>query len=128
MWFVRRVRPTGGLVNFHAGSFFIWVLSSALALVLLGRMAGFEPAEIAGWNLLALCGTLYLAQGTGIALYFLAKLPPLLRITMNIGVLILFFSPGINVALMGILTALGIAENWLPLRAAERAGPPTPEA
>jgi hypothetical protein len=119
MWFVRRVRPAGGLINFHAGPFFIWILSFALGIVLLGRMVHIEPAEIAGWNLLALCGTLYLAQGIGITLYFLMKLPPLLRIAMNIGVVILFFNPGINVLLLGILILLGIAENWLPMRVAK---------
>jgi hypothetical protein len=79
-------------------------------------MGGIEAVEIAGWNILALCGILYLAQGGGIALYFLIKLPPLLRIAANVGAILMLFSPGINALFLGSLTLVGIAENWFPLR------------
>jgi hypothetical protein len=115
-WLFRHVRPSGGLISFHVDSFLIWILSAALGLVLAGRAGGIEAAEIAGWNLLALCGILYLAQGGGIALYFLIKLPPVLRIAANVGLVLMLFSPGINALLLGSLTLVGIVENWFPLR------------
>jgi hypothetical protein len=126
--FVRRTRqnaygaqqPAEGLISFHAGPALIWVFSLALGIVLGGSMGKIELIEIAGWNLLTLCGMIYLAQGIGIGLYFLVKLPPLLRIVVTIGVFFLFFRPGINMIFFISLILLGIVENWLPLRAAKQ--------
>jgi hypothetical protein len=115
-WLFRHVRPAGGLISFRTGSFLIWILSAALGIVLTGRMLGVDAAEIAGWNLLALCAILYLAQGGGIALYLLVKLPPVLRIAVHVGVVILIFTPGLNAVVLGALILLGIAETWIPLR------------
>jgi hypothetical protein len=99
-------------------------------MILLGKAANFELLEIGAWNILVLCAILYLAQGGGIALYFLIRLPPFFRIIVNLAILLLLLKPGINAMLLAILVFAGILENWVPLRAQEhtKGSPPTPEA
>jgi hypothetical protein len=127
--FIRRKRPEGSLASFHVRPECIWALSLSLLAVVLGLNFGIAPLEIAGWNILVLCAILYLAQGGGIAVFFLARLPAGLRFVLNLGILVLLLSPGINAAFMGILILLGVAENWAPFRASKSSGPPpTPEA
>jgi hypothetical protein len=126
---IRRQRPAGSLAAFHVRPECVWALSLSLLAVVAGLHLGNEPLEIAGWNILVLCAMLYLAQGGGIAVFFLARLPAGMRFALNLGVLALILSPGINVVFMGALILLGIAENWAPFRASKPNGPPpTPGA
>jgi hypothetical protein len=126
---IRRRRLTGSLALFHVRPEFVWALSLSLLAVVAGLHFGIELLEIAGWNILVLCVILYLAQGGGIAVFFLARLPPGMRFALNLGVVALLLSPGINVVFMGALILLGIAENWAPFRASKPNGPPpTPGA
>jgi hypothetical protein len=128
-WLIRRERPDMGLVNFKNGQFLIWILSASLGAVLAGKITGIVAIEAGAWNILALCVILYLAQGGGIALYFLVKLPPFYRIVVNLALLILLFRPGINAVFLGALVLAGIIENWVPLRAfGSQGSPPTPGA
>jgi hypothetical protein len=127
--FVRRKRPEGSLASFHVRPECIWALSLSLLAIVLGLNFGVAPLEIAGWNILVLCAILYLAQGGGIAVFFLARLPAGMRFALNLGILVLLLSPGINAAFMGILILLGVAENWAPFRVSKSSGPPpTPGA
>jgi hypothetical protein len=127
--FIRRKRMGASLAAFHVRPECIWVLSFSLLAILGGLGLGIEPLEIAGWNILVLCAILYLAQGGGIAIFFLIRLSPGLRFALNLGVLALILSPGINAAFMGALILLGVAENWAPFRAPKPNGPPpTPGA
>ncbi|MDR1506897.1 MAG: hypothetical protein LBI67_07310 [Treponema sp.] len=128
MWVFRHEKPDAGLVSFKNGRFLIWVLSFSLGAVLVGKTAGLEALEAGAWNILILCAILYLAQGGGIALYFLIRLPPFYRLAANLILLILLFRPGINAFLLGILILAGIIENWVPIRAAGSGPPPTPGA
>jgi hypothetical protein len=126
---IRRKRPGGSLALFHVRFGCIWALSLSLLAVVAGLNFGIAPLEIAGWNILVLCAILYLAQGAGIASFFMARLPPGIRFALNLGMVVLILSPGINAAFMGVLILLGIAENWAPFRAPKPTGPPpTPEA
>ncbi|MDR2480534.1 MAG: YybS family protein, partial [Treponema sp.] len=108
------------LAVFHAPPKTIWVLSLALAGILLGNVLKAAVLEIAAWNVLIVSVMLFLAQGGGIVLYTLTRrsLPPLSRFFSNVLLIVVIFSPGINVLALGALVLLGIAENWLPLRAA----------
>lgn len=117
--FIRRERGgrAGTILEFHTPFFLVWVVSCSLAAILLGRTVGIELLEIAGWNILALSATLFLVQGGAVALHFLAKLPPMFRILVNIGIVFLILQPGIGAAVVGILVLVGIAENWVPFRA-----------
>ena len=119
------------LALFRAHPMLIWVLSGSLLLVVLTSMANIEPLEILLWNILILCGIMYLAQGIGILQYFLARptMTPFMKLFFCISFCVLLLSPGINVVLFGGVVLLGIAENWVPFRAPKPNGPPsTPEA
>jgi hypothetical protein len=124
-WIFRRRRSTRSLSGFHVPVNTIWVLSLSLAAVLLGKIVQAEIPEIIAWNVLILCAILFLAQGGGIALYTLTRrpMPPLMRLLCNILIIVVVFSPGINTVALGLLIVLGIAENWLPLRAPKQDGP-----
>jgi hypothetical protein len=112
----KHVQIGGNPFGFHVSVFFIWVFSLALGAVLLGTMSGLEPLEIGGWNVLILSGILYFVQGVSIAFHYVVKLPPLMRILINVGVILLLLTPRINIVVLGLLVMLGIAENWVPLR------------
>jgi hypothetical protein len=116
----------GGLRGFHAPAGMIWFLSFSLAAILLARIAGFGVVEVIAWNVLAACVLVFLAQGGGIALYFLGRRGPF-RILLSFLILALVFIPGINAVALVLLVLLGIAENWVPLRAPKTDGSsPTP--
>jgi len=108
--------PAGNFLSFRVKPFFIWLLSFALGAILLGKSLETEFVEITGWNVLVLCAILFLVQGGAVMLYFFGKLPPLLRILGNVGVIILLFRPGTNTAMLVLLVFLGIAENWVSFR------------
>jgi hypothetical protein len=115
----------GGIIRFHTPPRLIWVLSCSLLLVLSTRLMKIEIPEILAWNLLTLCVVLYLAQGSGIVLHFLAlaSLSPFFRVVLNVLILFVILSPGINAFALGLLALLGIAENWVPFRAPKSHGP-----
>jgi hypothetical protein len=127
-WMIRRIRPlgpgAGNLQGFFAPRHTIWVMSFSLAAVLGARIGGLSIAENLAWNVLVMCAILFLAQGGGIVLYTLGRraMPPMLRLVLNIAVIMLIFSPGINAVALGVLILLGIAENWAPFRASKPDG------
>lgn len=128
-WIIRRVRPldpdSGSLRGFHVPPPTIWVLSFSLGLILVSRLLGTGHLETIAWNILTLCGMLFLAQGGGIVLFMLSRraIPPVMRFLLNLLILVLIFSPGINVFVLGVLVLLGIAENWVPFRVPKSDGP-----
>jgi len=106
----------GNLLAFRVPFFFIWILSFSLGAVLLGKVGKTELLEIGGWNILILSATLFFIQGGAVSLHFLSRLPPLARIIINVGIVFLFFRSGINLAVLGLLVLLGIADNWVSFR------------
>jgi hypothetical protein len=122
----RKPCPDGGLIGFRTSSRQIWALSFSLAGVLASLALGAGPfarnaaffAEIASWNVLVICVMLYLVQGGAILLYWYSRwvMPPFFRFFLNLLLIIVVFSPGLNVVLLAVLILLGIAENWIPLR------------
>jgi hypothetical protein len=114
-----------GIALFHAPPEAIWVLSAGLALVLLSRFFKIGFIETAAWNILVICSMIFLTQGAGIVLFGMARrgIPPVSRFLLNILVVVIIFSPGINAFALGVLLLLGIAENWLPLRVVKQNGP-----
>jgi hypothetical protein len=119
VWVFRRIRRGGTLPGFHVPYIFIWVLSFSFLFILAGKKWGLVPLEITAWNGLVICGILYLIQGGGIGAYFIARanFSPFMRLFLNILLVLLIFSPGINAVLLGGIILLGIAENWAPFRA-----------
>jgi uncharacterized protein YybS (DUF2232 family) len=115
----------GGIVFFHTPPWLIWVLSFSLLLILGARLIAAEIPEIIAWNILVISGVLYLAQGSGIIFYFLSRssLPPFFRVLLNVLIVFLILSPGLNMLALGALALLGIAENWVPFRVPKSQGP-----
>ncbi|MDR0442174.1 MAG: YybS family protein [Treponema sp.] len=110
------------LTAFFAPERTVWIMSAALAAVMLTKLIRMQFFEILAWNVLVVCGILYLAQGAGIVMFFLARRTPAFRLGVNILIIIMIFSPGINIIGVAALMLLGIAENWLPLRAPKQDG------
>jgi hypothetical protein len=119
----RRFREGGfsvtGPRDFHVPPLLIWVFSGSLAGILLFRIAGLTAPETVVWNLLMVSVLMYLAQGLGIVQTLLGRrdMPAPLRIVINIGIILVVFSPGLNMGALGLLMLLGIVEHWVPLRA-----------
>ena len=119
------------LTAFYVSPTIIWFFSSSLLLVVLTKVLRLHIPEIILWNILILCVIMYLAQGLGILQFFLTRpsMPPFLRLFFSVLLIVMFFSPLLNVILLASLLLLGIAENWAPLRAYKKDGPSsTPEA
>jgi hypothetical protein len=117
----------GDLIGFFAPRRTIGVLSLCLPVILLCRMISLKTVEIAAWNLLVICAIMFFAQGGGIVLFKLARRPMIMRLLCGLLIACVVFSPGLNVLAVGILILLGIAENWLPLRAKKQGDPQSPE-
>ena len=132
----RRIRgtdisATGVLSAFYVNPAAIWVLSVSLLLLVGARAIKLEIPEIALWNILVLCAIVYFAQGLGIVQFFLSKssVSSFLRLLLSVLLIVLFFSPVLNLILIGCILLLGIAENWAPFRSPGHNGTPsTPEA
>jgi hypothetical protein len=126
---LRRGRPgIGDMAGFFAPRRAIWAFSLSLPAVMLGRALSIPAAEIAAWNVLVMCALMFLAQGGGIALFNLARRPmPLpLRVLLGVGMVVIAFTPGLNLFALGALLVLGIVENWVPMRRAASEGEPSP--
>ncbi|MCL2879736.1 MAG: DUF2232 domain-containing protein, partial [Treponema sp.] len=68
--FFRR-RGAASLRVFHAPGRTIWVLSACLGMALIFHRLQLKIPEIITWNLLVICGVVFLAQGAGIVLHLL---------------------------------------------------------
>lgn len=126
---IRKRRMPLDLPDFHAPFNAIWFLSFSIGVLLISKILKMAIPEVIAWNVLIVCAIIFLAQGAGIVLFFLARLnvPPLMRLFLNIMIFVIIFSPGLNTIALAAVIVLGIAENWLPLRAAKKNGSaPTP--
>jgi hypothetical protein len=126
----RLFRRQGGsagnsLTGFHAPHKTLMVLSLCLPVVLICRVIPLELVEIAAWNILVICATMFFFFCIGIVLFALSRRPLslIMRVFCVLLVVCVIFSPGINVFAAGILILLGIAEYWLPLRVKKQETP-----
>ncbi|MDR0324199.1 MAG: YybS family protein [Treponema sp.] len=119
-------KPQKPLSAFFVPENTIWFFSGAIAMVLITRQLRMEIPEIMAWNVLVVCAILFLTQGAGIALFFLAKKSSAFRLGVNILIIFLIFSPLGTIVIAALLT-LGIAENWVPMRKRRIETASTPE-
>jgi hypothetical protein len=112
-------RRTNVFMGFFAHQKLLWALGAAGLLIPLASLFQWTVLGIILWNIATLCAMMYLAQGLGIVIYFMSQpnFPSLVRFLLPVLLVILFFSPGINAVLLGIIVLLGIAENWVSFRA-----------
>ena len=115
MWLVKKQRYKRSLTKFFAPPVTIWVLSGALAAVLLSSVFRIELLEILSWNVLTVCAILFTAQGAGIVLHLFTRFTPVTRIIVSVLVMVLILSPASVIAIAAVLL-LGISETWLPIR------------
>ena len=113
-----------GLVEFFAPSQTVWALSGSIALILLARLMKVDLLDILAWNVFVVCAILFLAQGAGILIYFLSRRTSAFRLLINILIIFVIISPGLNTLALAALLLLGVAENWVPFRAPKQT--PTP--
>ena len=119
------------LALFRVNPIIIWVFSASLFLIVVTRITSLEIPEIILWNILILCVILYFTQGLGILQFFFVRfaMSPFSKVFFVVLLVVVLLSPFLNALLLGGLFLLGVAENWVPLRAPKKNGPPsTPEA
>jgi len=120
---IKKQRVERGLVDFFAPSNNIWALSGSIALILLARLMKSNLLDIIAWNVLVVCAILFFAQGAGIFIYFLSRRTGTFRLLINILIVLVIISPGLNTLAIAALLLLGIAENWVPFRAPKQEAP-----
>ena len=118
---IRRKKTVAGLRSFFAPGKTVWFFAGGILGILVGRLLGAEGVEIAAWNLFAICGLVFLAQGAGIFLYRFARwqAPAILKVlvvALTVVAVIAFLIPWGVAVLPAVLIILGIAENWFPMR------------
>lgn len=125
------LRSRGEMLSFRNGAYLVWALIASLLAVMGAELSGNAVLAAVSWNVMLLCVLFYAAQGAAIVLYNLARpgVPPFLRSMIILSAVLVAFRPGINAAVVVALASVGVAENWLPLRAPIKTEPPsTPEA
>jgi len=115
VWLIKKQRNVRGIIDFFAPSRTIWILIGSLFTVIITRLFKVEVFEIAAWNVFSICVIIFMAQGTGILMYWLLKRTPGFRFAAGVFFVIVLFSPLAAVAIASLLL-LGIAENWHPFR------------
>ena len=105
-------------VNFHVDPRFVMILGSAVLLLTVSSIFRLSGPLTVLWNIVILCGMMYLAQGLGILRFFIVKhnAPPFVRFLLPVVFVFLLFRPVINAVLLGTVVLLGIAENWVSFR------------
>jgi tryptophan-rich sensory protein len=105
------------LESFHAGFSTIWFLLGALVVSALAFYFKKDMPEILALNLGVLCCLLYLGQGWGMVLSFLARHSPRRPSGLFLPtVIFLVCVMGFNAIFLAALALMGIVENFLPLK------------
>lgn len=127
----KKLREKFSFADFKNDPRVVWLLIGSL----LGSIATLrienEVFSIISWNSLFLCALLYFSQGCAVVIFNLRRpsIPRLLRPFLAIVGILILLQPGINAFAVIAFAVIGIAENWLPLRAPIKTEPPpTPEA
>jgi len=117
---VKRQKIDHGLNAFYAPANTIWVLSGALATIVLSGIFKMEILEILAWNVFVACAVIFLAQGAAILMYWMSLRTNAFRLIINVLVIVVLFSP-LNSFAIAALVLLGIIDNWRPFRVVKSA-------
>ena len=111
---IKKQERKEGLAVFFAPRNTIWGLSCSLAVIFVSRFINADVFQIIAWNVLVICGILFMAQGGGIVMHLLAN-RPYIRILVTVLFVFVLFSP-LSIFFVTGLVILGIIENWVPIR------------
>jgi len=112
---VKRQRRDLGLIKFSAPVNTIWVLSGAIATIILTNMFKFEVVGILAWNVFTACAAIFLAQGAGVLMFWLSLRTNVFRLVINVLIVVILFSP-LNIFAVAALLILGVADIWVSFR------------
>jgi hypothetical protein len=117
-----RKPPVTPLARFRPAEWLIWPLIAGLALVLLNLVLPIGPLELAGWNILLVMLFFYGLAGLGIVRYLLDRLGASrgMRLLTWLVLIVLAGAPGVNLALIVLISGLGVSETWINYRNRER--------
>ncbi|MCL2245461.1 MAG: YybS family protein, partial [Treponema sp.] len=91
--YIKRQKYGRRITEFFAPVNTIWVLSGALAVLILTGIVSVEILEIIAWNVLTVCAIIFLVQGFGIVTFICEKRAPAYRFLMNIVFIFVMLSP-----------------------------------
>jgi len=117
---VKRQKIDRGLAAFYAPANAVWVLSGALATIVLAGIFKMNIFAILAWNVFVVCAIIFLAQGAGILTYWMSLRSNAFRLIINVLIIVVLFSP-LNSFAIAALVLLGIIDNWRPFRIAKSA-------
>jgi len=117
---VKKQKINHGLTAFYAPANTIWVLSGALATIVLTGIFRMEILGILAWNVFVICALIFLAQGAAILMYWMSLKSNAFRLIINVLIIVVLFSPLNSFAIVA-LVLLGIIDNWRPFRIAKSA-------
>ena len=117
---VKRRKIDHGLTSFYAPANTIWVLSGALATIVLTGIFRIEILGTLAWNVFVVCAIIFLAQGAAILMYWMSLRSNAFRLIINVLIIVVLFSP-LNTFAIVALVLLGIIDNWRPFRIAKSA-------
>jgi len=112
---VKRQKRDFSLIPFSAPANTIWVLSGAIATILLTSMFKIEIFNIFAWNVFTVCAVVFLAQGAGVLMYWLSMRSNVLRLVINVLLVVILFSP-FNIFAVAALVIIGVADIWVSFR------------
>ncbi|GBU27811.1 hypothetical protein R84B8_01352 [Treponema sp. R8-4-B8] len=115
---VKKQKIDRGLTSFSAPANAIWVLSGALATIVLSGIFKMEILATLAWNVFSVCGIIFLAQGAAILMYWMSFKSNGFRLIINVLIIVVLFSP-LNSFAIAALVLLGIIDNWRPFRIAK---------
>lgn len=110
------------LIGFFLPDGYVWPLIVSLALVLADVAFGVGIAGYVGWNAGLVMLFLYGLQGLGVVQFVFARysVSRALRLLTYVVLVVLFLSPGANMAVVVGLPGLGVSEIWLRYRTRRR--------
>jgi len=112
---IKKQRRSLNLISFTAPANAIWVLSGAIATIVLSSMLKSEIIGILAWNVFTVCAVVFLAQGAGILMYWLSMRTNVFRLVINVVIVIILLSP-MSLFAIAALAILGIIDIWASFR------------
>ncbi len=115
-------RKIAKISEFRLPEYYVWPLIINFALVLIDFKIKLGVIGYTAWNLLLILAVLYAIQGIGIInfLFKYFRINPGLKFIVYFTLIVLLFTPKINILILILIPGLGISEIWIKYREFER--------